>query len=59
MSHPEGTVATGAYHLPFGGVPETVDGSAVFIGDATALANALCYGGIGIAMLSEKKLPRP
>ncbi len=56
--HPEGTVSTGARYLPFGGVPETVKGNAVLIGDAAALANALCYGGIGIAMLSGKKVAK-
>lgn len=49
---PEGTVVTGARHLPFGGVPETVRGNVVLVGDAAGLANALCYGGIGIGMLS-------
>ena len=51
---PEGTVSTGARHLPFGGVPEAVRGNAVLVGDAAGLANALCYGGIGMAMLSGR-----
>lgn len=55
--HPEppGTVSRGARHLPFGGVPEAVSGNALLVGDAAALANALCYGGIGAAMLSGRK----
>lgn len=52
---PPGTVSRGARHLPFGGVPEAVSGNALLVGDAAALANALCYGGIGAAMLSGKK----
>ena len=52
---PKEAVATGARHLPFGGVPETVSGNAMIIGDAAGLANALCYGGIGIGMVSGRK----
>jgi len=52
---PPGTVSRGARHLPFGGVPEAVSGNAILVGDAAALANALCYGGIGAAMLSGRK----
>ncbi len=52
---PPCTVSRGARHLPFGGVPEAVSGNALLVGDAAALANALCYGGIGAAMLSGKK----
>lgn len=48
-------VSRGARHLPFGGVPEAVRGNAFLVGDAAGLANALCYGGIGVAMLSGRK----
>ena len=50
-----GAVESGARHLPFGGVPETVSGNAVLVGDAAGLANALCYGGIGMGLLSGRK----
>lgn len=52
---PEGTIVTGARDLPFGGVPQVVKGGAYLVGDAAAMANALCYGGIGLAMLSGRK----
>ena len=52
---PDGVVSRGARHLPFGGVPRAVSGNAMLVGDAAGLANALCYGGIGAAMLSGKK----
>ena len=52
---PKEAVAMGARHLPFGGVPETVSGNAMIVGDAAGLANALCYGGIGIGMVSGRK----
>ena len=52
---PEGVISTGARHIPFGGVPRVVDGNAMIVGDASGLANALCYGGIGAAMLSGRK----
>ena len=52
---PEGVISTGARHIPFGGVPRVVDGNAMIVGDASGLANALCYGGIGAAILSGMK----
>lgn len=52
---PDGVMSRGARHLPFGGVPRAVSGNAMLVGDAAGLANALCYGGIGAAMLSGKK----
>ena len=52
---PDGVVSRGVRHLPFGGVPRAVSGNAMLVGDAAGLANALCYGGIGAAMLSGKK----
>ncbi len=52
---PSGTISRGARHLPFGGVPSAVSGNALLVGDAAGLANALCYGGIGAAMLSGRK----
>lgn len=54
-AEPEGTISSGARHIPFGGVPEAVSGNAMIVGDASGLANALCYGGIGAAMLSGRK----
>lgn len=61
VGFPKGTgdreedISHGARHLPFGGVPDAVDGNALLVGDAAGLANALCYGGIGAAMLSGRK----
>lgn len=61
VGFPKGTDATdgslehGARHLPFGGIPDAADGRALLVGDAAGLANALCYGGIGAAMLSGRK----
>ncbi len=52
---PEGNISSGARHIPFGGVPRVVDGNAMIVGDASGMANALCYGGIGVAMLSGRK----
>lgn len=52
---PEGALSRGARHLPFGGVPEAVSGNALLVGDAAGLANALCYGGIGAAMVSGER----
>ncbi len=51
-SDPEETLERGARDLPYGGVPETVRGNALLVGDAAGMANAICYGGIGVAMLS-------
>ncbi len=44
----------GARDLPFGVVDEVVKGRCILAGDAACLANPLCYGGIGIAMLSGR-----
>lgn len=52
---PEGIISTGARHIPYGGIPKVVDGNAMLIGDAAGMANALCYGGIGLGMLSGRK----
>ncbi len=52
---PSRTVSRGARHLPFGGVPSAASGNALLVGDAAGLANALCYGGIGAAMVSGRK----
>ncbi|MDO5853049.1 MAG: NAD(P)/FAD-dependent oxidoreductase [Thermoplasmata archaeon] len=50
----EGLVEWGARDLPFGVVERVVDGDCYLVGDAACLANPLCYGGIGVAMLSGR-----
>lgn len=49
---PTGVIEKGARDLPYGGVPEVVRGNALLVGDAAGMANAICYGGIGVAMMS-------
>lgn len=51
----DGLVSWGARDLPFGVVDATAKGRCILIGDAACLANPLCYGGIGAAMLSGRK----
>ena len=51
----EGLVSSDARDLPFGVVERVVDGDCMIVGDAACLANPLCYGGIGVALLSGKK----
>lgn len=51
---PDDAMSRGARVLPFGGVPDAVSGNAMLVGDAAGMANALCYGGIGVAMLSGR-----
>ena len=55
VATPKGALCTGARHIPFGGVPSVVSGNAMIVGDASGLPNALCYGGIGAAMLSGRR----
>lgn len=50
-----GLVSWGARSLPFGGVPVPAGGRCILVGDAAALANPLCYGGIGVALLSGRR----
>lgn len=51
----EGLESWGARDLPFGVVGSVVRGNCILVGDAACLANPLCYGGIGAAMLSGRK----
>lgn len=51
----DGLVSWGARALPFGGVPVPAGGRCILVGDAAALANPLCYGGIGAALLSGRR----
>lgn len=50
----EGLVEWGARDLPFGVVERVTDGNCYLVGDAACLANPLCYGGIGVALLSGR-----
>lgn len=51
----EGLEYWGARDLPFGVVGSVVKNRCLLIGDAACLANPLCYGGIGAAMLSGRR----
>ncbi|MFT0899539.1 FAD-dependent monooxygenase [Candidatus Methanoprimaticola sp. MG2] len=50
----EGLREHGARDLPFGVLDTVADGNCALIGDAACLANPLCYGGIGAALLSGR-----
>ncbi len=54
-----GSIPDGAVHgarcIPTGRVPKVSDEGCVLAGDAAGLANPLCYGGIGAALLSGRK----
>lgn len=52
---PKGLICKGARDLPFGVLPRVREGSCLLVGDAACLANPLCYGGIGAALLSGRK----
>lgn len=45
----------GVRDIPFGVLDEVVRGRCILVGDAACLPNPLCYGGIGVALLSGKK----
>ena len=51
----EGAVETGARNMVIGIPPSVVDGSCILVGDAACLANPLCFGGIGVALVSGRK----
>lgn len=51
----EGLESWGARTLPFGKVPVPAAGRCILAGDAAGLANPLCYGGIGAALLSGRR----
>lgn len=53
---PAGSVVSSAARtLPFGPVKTPFKGRCLLAGDAAGLANPLCYGGIGAALLSGRK----
>ena len=64
VGYPKGTdyivdpVSTGARNMPIGKPPSVVKDNCCIIGDAACLANPLCFGGIGTAMLSARKAIR-
>ncbi len=51
----DGVLSVGARHMPIGRLPSVADGRCCLIGDAASLANPLCFGGIGAALLSGRK----
>ena len=51
----EGLESWGARDLPFGVLDRVVDRNCILVGDAACLANPLCYGGIGAALLSGRR----
>lgn len=48
-------VSRGARNIPIGRVPKISDGHCSLVGDAAGLCNPLCFGGIGVALLSGRK----
>ena len=52
--HVEDPVAVGARTMPIGRLPAFVDGNCAIVGDAACLANPLCFGGIGAALMSGR-----
>ena len=57
-SEVEGILDWGARDLPFGVQERVVDGRCAIVGDAACLANPLCFGGIGAALLSGREAAR-
>lgn len=51
----EGYISRGARNIPIGRLPSVSDGNCVLVGDAASLCNPLCFGGIGVALLSGRK----
>ncbi len=51
----EGLESWGARDLPFGVLDHVVNRNCLLVGDAACLANPLCYGGIGAALLSGRR----
>lgn len=49
-------LSTGARHMPIGRIGAVVDRGCYLVGDAASLANPLCFGGIGVAMLSGRRV---
>ena len=53
---PYDAAVSGARHIPIGKVPSVTDGHGCYlVGDSAGLANPLCFGGIGAAMISGRK----
>lgn len=48
-------VSRGGRSMPIGRLPAVVSGNCILTGDAASLANPLCFGGIGAALVSGKK----
>lgn len=61
VGYPKGTdsvddpISVGARSMPIGKLPSVIEGGCCLIGDAASLANPLCFGGIGAALLSARK----
>ena len=51
----EGVISWGSRDLPYGAMEKVADGRCMLVGDAACLANPICYGGIGAALLSGKR----
>lgn len=54
----DGIVSYGARTIPFGVPEDVVRGNVLLCGDAACLANPLCFGGIGAALLSGRNAAR-
>ena len=61
VGYPKGTdtvedpVSTGGRLIPAGRPEHVVNGNCLLVGDAGCLANPLCYGGIGAALLTGRR----
>ena len=61
IGYPKGTdsiedyVSRGGRSMPIGRLPSVVEGDCYLVGDAASLANPLCFGGIGAALVSGRK----
>lgn len=47
-------LSRGARHMPVGRLPSVQEDGCYLVGDAASLANPLCFGGIGVALLSGR-----
>lgn len=61
VGYPKGTdsvddaLSVGARSMPIGRLPSVADGGCCLVGDAASIANPLCFGGIGAALMSGRK----
>lgn len=51
----DGLVSWHARDLPYGTIRDCVRGRCLLVGDSACMANPMCYGGIGIAMVAGRE----